>query len=232
MLSRVTVAYQTWGALAPTRDNAVLVCHALTGSADVSDWWGALISAEGALDPAQRLHRLQQRPGQLLWQHGPRLAGVGRGVRRQAGRACRHRARRGARAATPAGCARHPATPPRHRRLDGGHAGARVGPAVSRHGGLDCRARGAGCARALGRRPGGGPAPGDLRRRRMAARSRSPWARRGPHDGDDQLQERAGVRGAFRRRTSRPDATRRDGLAAAPRRAARPIGSTRARTWP
>ena len=53
VLPRVTVAYQTWGALAPSRDNAVLVCHALTGSADVSDWWGALIGPEGALDPAQ-----------------------------------------------------------------------------------------------------------------------------------------------------------------------------------
>lgn len=53
VLPRVTVAYQTWGTLAPTRDNAVLVCHALTGSADVADWWGALIGPGGALDPAR-----------------------------------------------------------------------------------------------------------------------------------------------------------------------------------
>jgi homoserine O-acetyltransferase/O-succinyltransferase len=52
VLPRVTVAYQTWGELSPARDNAVLVCHALTGSADVSDWWAALIGAGGALDPA------------------------------------------------------------------------------------------------------------------------------------------------------------------------------------
>jgi homoserine O-acetyltransferase len=51
VLPRVSVAYQTWGSLSPTRDNAVLVCHALTGSADVSDWWGALIGSDGALDP-------------------------------------------------------------------------------------------------------------------------------------------------------------------------------------
>jgi len=33
-LPRVRVAYRTWGRLAPDRANAVLVCHALTGSAD------------------------------------------------------------------------------------------------------------------------------------------------------------------------------------------------------
>lgn len=51
-LGSVSVAYQTWGQLAPGGDNAVLVCHALTGSADVSDWWAALVSEGGALDPA------------------------------------------------------------------------------------------------------------------------------------------------------------------------------------
>jgi len=51
VLPQVTVAYQTWGELSPARDNVVLVCHALTGSADVSDWWGALIGPNGALDP-------------------------------------------------------------------------------------------------------------------------------------------------------------------------------------
>ena len=52
VLPRVRVAYQTWGELSAAGDNAVLVCHALTGSADVADWWGALIGPAGALDPA------------------------------------------------------------------------------------------------------------------------------------------------------------------------------------
>jgi homoserine O-acetyltransferase len=32
----VTTAYETWGTLSPTRDNAVLVLHALTGD---PTWW-------------------------------------------------------------------------------------------------------------------------------------------------------------------------------------------------
>ncbi|BCS32800.1 homoserine O-acetyltransferase [Luteitalea sp. TBR-22] len=53
VLPRVSVAYHTWGTLAPGGDNAVLVCHALTGSSDVSDWWGGLIGPHGALDPSR-----------------------------------------------------------------------------------------------------------------------------------------------------------------------------------
>jgi homoserine O-acetyltransferase len=47
----VTVAYRTWGRLGARGDNAVLVCHALTGSADVERWWGALLGPGRALDP-------------------------------------------------------------------------------------------------------------------------------------------------------------------------------------
>ncbi len=50
-LPGVTVAYRTWGRLSPRGDNAVLVCHALTGSADVDRWWGPLLGPGRALDP-------------------------------------------------------------------------------------------------------------------------------------------------------------------------------------
>ncbi|MEM8982304.1 MAG: homoserine O-acetyltransferase [Pseudomonadota bacterium] len=46
------LAYRTWGQLAADGRNAVLVCHALTGSADVDTWWPGLIGAGLALDPA------------------------------------------------------------------------------------------------------------------------------------------------------------------------------------
>jgi homoserine O-acetyltransferase len=54
-LAAVTVAYRTWGRLAPGGDNAVLVCHALTGSADVDAWWPALLGEGRTLDPERDL---------------------------------------------------------------------------------------------------------------------------------------------------------------------------------
>jgi len=53
ILPQVTVAYRTWGRLDPAGDNAVLVCHALTGSADVDQWWPGLMGPGKALDPAR-----------------------------------------------------------------------------------------------------------------------------------------------------------------------------------
>jgi homoserine O-acetyltransferase len=60
-LHEITVAYETWGALAPARNNAVLVLHALTGGAHAGPhpetetpapepWWGDLIGPGRAID--------------------------------------------------------------------------------------------------------------------------------------------------------------------------------------
>jgi homoserine O-acetyltransferase len=49
-LKQVPVAYSTWGVLNETHDNVLVVCHALTGSSDVSDWWRPLIGPGKALD--------------------------------------------------------------------------------------------------------------------------------------------------------------------------------------
>jgi homoserine O-acetyltransferase len=46
-LQNVPLAYSTRGKLSPNRDNVMVICHALTGSADVSDWWGPLIGGQG-----------------------------------------------------------------------------------------------------------------------------------------------------------------------------------------
>jgi homoserine O-acetyltransferase len=47
----VSVALRTWGRLSPTASNAVVVCHALTGSPDVDLWWPDLLGPGRSLDP-------------------------------------------------------------------------------------------------------------------------------------------------------------------------------------
>lgn len=42
-LRQAPVAYQTWGRLNDTGTNAVLICHALTGSSDVEAWWPGIV---------------------------------------------------------------------------------------------------------------------------------------------------------------------------------------------
>ncbi|KAI1116880.1 homoserine O-acetyltransferase [Nemania sp. NC0429] len=46
-LHNVPLAYTTRGKLSASADNVMVICHALTGSADVSDWWGPLIGGPG-----------------------------------------------------------------------------------------------------------------------------------------------------------------------------------------
>ncbi|KAH3668666.1 hypothetical protein OGAPHI_002420 [Ogataea philodendri] len=50
---KVPVAYKTWGKLNDKGDNCMLIAHALTGSADVKDWWGPLIGRDRAFDPTK-----------------------------------------------------------------------------------------------------------------------------------------------------------------------------------
>ncbi|KAL7275063.1 MutS protein msh4 [Rhizina undulata] len=52
-LRRVPIAYKTFGKLNDAGDNAMVICHALTGSADVHDWWGPLIGPGRAFDTSR-----------------------------------------------------------------------------------------------------------------------------------------------------------------------------------
>ncbi|KAI1074707.1 homoserine O-acetyltransferase [Whalleya microplaca] len=52
VLESCPVAYKTWGQLNESCDNVLVLCHALTGSSDVSDWWSSLVGYGKAFDPA------------------------------------------------------------------------------------------------------------------------------------------------------------------------------------
>ncbi|HEV7860464.1 MAG TPA: homoserine O-acetyltransferase [Pyrinomonadaceae bacterium] len=50
LLQPVTLRYALYGRLNEARDNAVLVCHALSGSARVGDWWPQLLGTGKLFD--------------------------------------------------------------------------------------------------------------------------------------------------------------------------------------
>lgn len=51
VLAKPTLRYATYGRLNAARDNAVLVCHALSGSANVASWWPEVFAPGGLLSP-------------------------------------------------------------------------------------------------------------------------------------------------------------------------------------
>src|SRR6478672_10462241 len=52
-LQPVTMHYAVYGHINACRDNVVLVCHALSGSARVADWWGELFGPGRPFDPSR-----------------------------------------------------------------------------------------------------------------------------------------------------------------------------------
>lgn len=52
-LPEIEIAYHTYGELAPTGDNVVWVCHALTGNSEAADWWDGLVGEEKLFNPEQ-----------------------------------------------------------------------------------------------------------------------------------------------------------------------------------
>ncbi len=49
-LDNVTVAYEAWGELSHAMDNAILICHALSGDSHAIGWWERLIGPGKAFD--------------------------------------------------------------------------------------------------------------------------------------------------------------------------------------
>jgi len=52
-LDAVTVAFETWGTLSSGRDNAVLICHALSGDSHAVGWWDRLVGPGRPIDTNQ-----------------------------------------------------------------------------------------------------------------------------------------------------------------------------------
>src|SRR5258707_3808624 len=49
-LRPLTLRYALYGKLNQARDNAILVCHALSGSAQVADWWPGVVGPGCSID--------------------------------------------------------------------------------------------------------------------------------------------------------------------------------------
>lgn len=52
-IDSVTVAYETWGQLNSTKDNAVLVCHALSGDSHAVGWWDRIVGEGKPIDTSK-----------------------------------------------------------------------------------------------------------------------------------------------------------------------------------
>lgn len=50
VLERLTLRFALYGQLNRARDNAILVCHALSGSARIGDWWPEMLGSKGTFD--------------------------------------------------------------------------------------------------------------------------------------------------------------------------------------
>ncbi len=51
LLAQVQITYTTYGTLNEARDNVIWVCHALTASSDLSEWWSELFGKDNFFNP-------------------------------------------------------------------------------------------------------------------------------------------------------------------------------------
>lgn len=65
------VAYKTWGKLNKSRDNVILICHALTGHAAADEWFTGIFGKEKICDPEKQFIICINVPGSCYGSIGP-----------------------------------------------------------------------------------------------------------------------------------------------------------------
>lgn len=65
------VTYKTWGRLNKSRDNVILICHALTGNVHADDWFPGLFSDNGPIDEEEHFVICINVPGSCYGSLGP-----------------------------------------------------------------------------------------------------------------------------------------------------------------
>ena len=70
-LSPVRLQYTIYGTLNEQRDNAILVCHALSGSSRAADWWPDLFGEDRVFDPRRDCVLCVNVPGSCYGSTGP-----------------------------------------------------------------------------------------------------------------------------------------------------------------
>jgi homoserine O-acetyltransferase len=70
-LSQLTLAYCTYGNFLPGKSKVVWICHALTASADVADWWPSLVGEGMAINPSDYFIVCVNIPGSCYGSTGP-----------------------------------------------------------------------------------------------------------------------------------------------------------------
>lgn len=70
-IKNLRLAYNAWGTLNPEKGNAVLICHALTGSSNAEDWLNGLFGRENLFDPRQDFIICINVPGSCYGSSGP-----------------------------------------------------------------------------------------------------------------------------------------------------------------
>lgn len=69
--TQLDVAWKSWGRLNATRDNVVVICHALTGHANAEEWFSGLFTENSILNPEEQFIICMNVPGSCYGSTSP-----------------------------------------------------------------------------------------------------------------------------------------------------------------